>query len=221
MNDDDPRHGTNAGHNAGCRQSCCRSAKLRYDKRRKWEAAQGNSRKVPSLGATRRVRALRALGWSVTVQAEFCGLDYRQLYDIGRFDTCYRRTHDQIAAMYERLAMQLPPTSTQSQKHSVTKTRRTAKRNGWPPPLAWDDIDNPDEQPRGWRYSGSTRAEQLADLDEQAVGIEVACKELDISRRSLERWCERHDLRAIYERMVLRDNPHGGWQNQHGKAVAS
>jgi hypothetical protein len=57
-----------------------------------------------------------------------------------------RRTHYAVAEVYERLCMVIPP-----HKPCRARTRTQAERKGWPPPLAWENIDNPDETPRGGR----------------------------------------------------------------------
>ena len=69
MTPDDPRHGTVAGHIAHQRDGgdyclSCITAKARYDKRRKWDAANGRGYTVPSIGARRRIQALQAIGGS-------------------------------------------------------------------------------------------------------------------------------------------------------------
>lgn len=47
-------------------------------------------------------------------------------------------TVDRIAALFRRLAMLPGPSKV---------ARTVARRNGWVPPLAWDDIDSPDATP--------------------------------------------------------------------------
>lgn len=142
MKVNDPRHGTLAGHAAGCRDTCCGDAKRRYDKRRKWEALQGLARLVPSLGTRRRVRALQALGYSVPAIASEASLPAKTVLDLCyRSDRVRAETANAIAATYERLCM-TPATGPYS-----NRSRLCAQRKGWAPPLAWDDIDNPDERP--------------------------------------------------------------------------
>lgn len=141
---DDPRHGTTAGHNAGCRSECCQAAKLRYDKRRRWEAAQGFVRLMPPLGTRRRIRALQAVGYSFPMIAEAADMSPKTIADL-----CYRservstQTARVVAEVYERLCMKQPTGM------FVKRSRLMAARKGWAPPLAWDDIDDPDEMPRG------------------------------------------------------------------------
>lgn len=147
MTPDDPRHGTVAGHIAHQREGgnyCqpCITAKARYDKRRKWDAANGRSYTVPSLGARRRVQALQALGWSRQRIAEEAGwTSSGALRYVTRSDTMTRATFDRILAAYERLCMMRPDDM------GADRARTWAKRHGYAPPLAWTDIDDPDELP--------------------------------------------------------------------------
>ena len=52
-----------------------------------------------------------------------------------------------IDAAYRRLCMTLPPEDTPGQRSGAQRTRNHARRNGFLPPLMWDDIDDPDERP--------------------------------------------------------------------------
>lgn len=107
---------------------------------------------VPAVGATRRVQALVALGWS---QRRICtALGFRfptQLTDLvkGRL-TQITVGHDRrVRKAYDRLSMQLPPASNQRERISVSRARNLAKARGWLPPLAWDDeaLDDPSAVP--------------------------------------------------------------------------
>lgn len=143
MNPDDPRHGTTRGHNAGCRDQCCAAAKLRYDKRRRADEMAGLQRKVPSWRAVRRIQGLRALGWSVPIIAERCGMNERSMYNIGRREMMYGYLFEAIDRVFREMSMTVP------QGPLVHRNRIQAARKGWAPPLAWDDIDDPSETPKG------------------------------------------------------------------------
>ena len=58
-------------------------------------------------------------------------------------DHVRRSTAERIAALYDRWCMTPGP--------AATRNRAMAVRRGWAPPLAWNNIDDPDEQPRGVR----------------------------------------------------------------------
>lgn len=147
---DDPRHGQHAGRIAGCREACCLEASYRYEKQRRLHIARtGSGYAVPAWRARRRLQALQALGWSLPVVAEHVGCDYRDLYHIAHQETVTRARFESIDATFAKLCMTLPTAETVAQRVSVSKTRAHAARKGFVPPLAWTDIDDPAEQPRG------------------------------------------------------------------------
>ena len=84
-------------------------------------------------------------------------------------DRITQRTHDAIARAHGRLWDSTPPDTWQARRWAAQ-----ARRAGWAPTLAWDDIDDPAETPTGWRRSDVTlrhRADWEADVaDLVAVG---------------------------------------------------
>lgn len=152
MRTDDPRHGTYAGYNAGCRLQCCRDAAARYQRGLDWDRHNGITRTVPVVGSRRRLEALMALGWYSEELSQMLGYSRAWLNVITRGDgPIYLRNARKIADLYDRLSMQLPP------EHKWRgRQRAMARRKGWAVPLAWDDdtIDDPAAKPRG----GSAKA---------------------------------------------------------------
>lgn len=161
MNSDDPRHGTNRGYNAGCRDTCCKTghAQFRKHARNRLYLERRNSLTTTTQGTLRRLEALMALGWS-TRQLDTL-LDRQPTYTANLMLRCttdptrliYLTTHQQIAALYDRLSMTLPPTDTAERRQIVTRTRNLAARRGYAPPLAYDDIDTDTAPTRGPRHS--------------------------------------------------------------------
>jgi hypothetical protein len=47
----------------------------------------------------------------------------------------------------------------------------------------------------------------LADVDEDGGNIFEACRRLNVRRRALERWCDRHGMSDVFSRLVRRANP--------------
>ena len=86
----------------------------------------------------RRARSLQAAGWSQAEIARLTGITPTTISKVTvgcRYVT--RRTADVINKAWQDLAPEPvagPPTA-------------TAKKHGWPVPMWWDDIDDPDEQP--------------------------------------------------------------------------
>lgn len=99
---------------------------------------------VDRTGSQRRLRALVALGWNAKYLSTRLGTStatvHKLLYEDGK--PVLASTRNRVHALYEELAMVIPPPS----RHR-TRSRGIAARRGWLPPLAWDDIDDPNEVP--------------------------------------------------------------------------
>lgn len=138
MTPDDPRHGSVAGYVAGCRAKCCRQPAWYYEKRRRHDHASHRPRQIPSVGTVRRVQALVAIGWPTRELAERLGVHAKIIQRLIGQEIVLRTTAKKITALYDELSMTPGPSDI---------SRRRAKARGWAPPLAWDDIDDPNEQP--------------------------------------------------------------------------
>lgn len=153
MSPDDPRHGTipgRAAHRKDGEEACqrCKDANALYQRRyRKIRALYGDL-SVPPIGSVRRVQALMTLGWSMTQIADRVGMDQKQLWLTTRQTVVRRTTAARIATVYDALSDTEAPRVTKSQRISVGKTLAHATRNGYAPPVAWDDnIDDLTAEP--------------------------------------------------------------------------
>jgi hypothetical protein len=142
-----------------CKCPICRAAVAReknlYLLRR---AAAGGPLHVDKLGAVRRLHALMAIGWPRRELAAHAGYqgDAFALVLNSRRRKISIDTHQRIARLFDELCMSPGPSKS---------TRLRAAAKGWLPPLAWDDLDDPNEQP-------STRRDRRAhpdDVDEVVV----------------------------------------------------
>ena len=148
--------------------------------------AEDGDARVSSLGVTRRLQSLAAIGWSaedLAPELGFTAVRVRALRS-GRRPAVHAATHRHVDEVWERLAMQPRP---------GVRMRALAERGGWPPPLAWDDIDDPDEHPTGWRPdaqvarpNGST-AENVSFLSELGESDEAIAHRLGIDVQSVQR----------------------------------
>ena len=96
--------------------------------------------RVPAHGSTRRLRALTVMGWSMAELGARAGVDPDSLNKVraGNHPTIGPK----FAAIAEELYDEL-----WDQRGPNTRAATAALRKGWLPPLAWDDIDDPDETP--------------------------------------------------------------------------
>lgn len=107
---------------------------------------------VPAIGTIRRLRALQALGWSITKLATLLGRRDRSLRNTLTLAEVHVDTHRAVVELYESMWDRRPPEDTADQRRQVARARNYAVRNGWAPPAAWDEdgphgIDNPDATP--------------------------------------------------------------------------
>ena len=101
--------------------------------------------KVSSVGVMRRLQALAFMGWSCEAVARKIGSHYRplnRLRDGGR-EHVMLSTHLKVDAVFRELALVEAP------GHSGRVARSHARSKGWVSAAAWDDIDDPAEQPQG------------------------------------------------------------------------
>ncbi len=131
--------------------------------------------RVDATGTRRRIQALAANGWTPTQLA-------KHLHPDGRDRGCIRRLLTQttvtaataaaISVIYEQLWDKPPPTRTATEQRAVTKTREDAAKRGWPPPMAWDNIDTDTQPPVALAQQATTarggRAYRAA-VDEVAI----------------------------------------------------
>jgi DNA-binding phage protein len=116
---------------------------------------------VSAVGTARRMQALAALGWSSRAIAIATGIPDSNVRRIRRhaIPTVSATTAAAVRSLYDHASMR-PPTCPD------LRLLNLARRNGWAPPLAWDDdlgphgIDNPDATPC---LPGDSQTDRLAD----------------------------------------------------------
>ena len=124
-----------------------------------------DSSHVSPLGAQRRLRALHALGYTLRQLADETGCPLTSIKDHihGHWPVIEAKNDQAIREAFERLSMHLPASDDKYEQAGITRARNAARRRGWAVPLAWDDIDNPDETPT---VVGRT---SRSDIDEAVV----------------------------------------------------
>lgn len=104
----------------------------------------GNPDRERTPAARTHLRALVALGWSMSQLADQLGVTHRGNFNrVVTGDQPMRRaTVDQAEALFAQLCMTLPPETNQRERIAATRSRRYAREHGWLPPLALDDLDD-------------------------------------------------------------------------------
>lgn len=200
-----------------CAKGCGQPVKARglcrihYNGQRKYSYYQQAWGRRNSIGTARRLRALMAIGYTQGQLAAELGVDQSWVSKLmrnsrGRVNV---DTHQRVVELYDRLSM-TPGASAQA--------REKAHRNGWPPPLAWDDdtIDDPDAQParrhrQRW-VPWDERYHELRDLGYS--DLEILGK-LKIEPESMLRQLNRYRIKPSAELVKL------GTSTRHRKQVAS
>jgi hypothetical protein len=146
---------------------------------------------IPATGSTRRLQALTTAGYTGRqLCAEIRGnqTSLKRLVS-GRQTVITAAKARDIAAAFTRLQMTPGPS---------TRARLRGQRNGWPPPLAWDEdtIDDPAAQPDTGQTRKPTFADRYTDAREIGLTDEQAAQRLGIKLDSLERQVYRNGLKA-------------------------
>lgn len=165
------------------------------------KSAEGDT--FPGFRVQRRLRALNAMGWTTRQLADFCDMTQEAVWDViaGKRGYVVRSTFERIDSVYQRLCM-----TPGGNSFSVA----SARRHGYPPPLAWDDIDDPDEEPQGWHYAPIDRLEVVRSAVQDGLTHVEVCEALEINRIALREWCRRKGLSAEYRALTtdLKTNQH-------------
>ena len=109
---------------------------------------------LDATGTRRRIQALRAIGWSAKAIAEAAAsAEARiQLISTGEQPTVRQSLAEKITKVFVELHQTPAPTG-----RSATRTKNHAVANGWAPPAAWDDIDDPTALPDWTGHCGTDR----------------------------------------------------------------
>lgn len=106
---------------------------------------------VDGLGTARRLQALVAAGWSQNRLADMLGMlpsNFGTLIHRHRSQVLLS-TAKRVEELFDAHWDQLPPTTTRFEQAGVTRAKREAASKGWATAAAWDDIDDPAEEPKG------------------------------------------------------------------------
>jgi hypothetical protein len=143
---------------------------------------------IDSTGIRRRIQALRAIGYSAKVIADRAGsAEVRiQLICSGRQPTVRQFLAVKILKVFVELHQTPAPpgrSSTVASKHALA--------NGWAPPAAWDDIDDPNAVPDWTGHCGSDRGYWMH--NRQQLPMCARCEQAH------EAWLDRHGHLSMQE----------------------
>lgn len=148
--------------------------------------------KVPSIGTTRRIHALRRMGWTAKEIGAAAGRSEHSTLNLGRG---------------RKLSVEYETWLAYSEAYRVLSVRRgpsavnaaRSKASGWPSPMDWEsgNIDDPSSSPKVIEDDGLTRTKRnrlkaKALLSAGVHAAEVASR-LGLERRTIERY--RQELR--------------------------
>jgi len=158
------------------------------------QAALAPGATMDATGTRRRLQALVAIGWSGRALAGRLGIEPAHLSRILRGRRAVSAgTARGVRALYDELWDQPPPQDTRGERISVAKARAHAARQGWPPPLAWDDddIDDPGASPQPWQrptqHPGSDLAAEAGELAAWGYTRTQAAERIGVSRTTLDK----------------------------------
>jgi transcriptional regulator with XRE-family HTH domain len=146
--------------------------------------------RVASLGITRRLQALVALGYSRCYLCRQLGIAATNGHKLfGNCVTVNASTARAVEALFERLQMRRGPSQ---------RARAEAKRLGWAPPLAWDEdaIDDPAAVADICVHQRISFPDRYLELSALGLVNKQIAQRLGITVESLERQLYRHGLRG-------------------------
>ena len=153
---------------------------------------------VDATGTRRRIQALAAVGFTFTSLAPHLGTNRLYVGDIATADKVMARTARKAAEVYDRL-WDADPQRHGATAVGVSRAKRLAAREGWPPPLAWDDetIDDPAAVPHAEperRRLGDTASEIGWLLETGERDPETIARRLGVETGSVKRALARHGI---------------------------
>lgn len=132
--------------------------------------------KISSRGVHRRIQALVAIGWSQSKLAERIGMNPTNMGAMLQRPQVMASTHRAVAAVYEELWNKPPAHSVWREKIAYARSLSYARKHGWLPPMAWDDIDNDVTPPT---------VDDVPAVDEVALELAIAGERVKLSPAEL------------------------------------
>lgn len=205
----DGEHGTRTSYYRyvqACRCPDAREAVRIYRKRLRYGVADAR-RKMPVIGAQRRLQALHAIGWRIPDFVERGIGERAHVAEIlaGKRTVLLRETHEKIARMFDELQHTAGPSE---------RVRRLARRRGLVDPAGWDgiDIDDPAAVPDVVTPTRSRAIDldRVEELRGWGLDLEFIARELGVKPVSIRQavWLQRvrnekESTRDLHEELEL------------------
>ena len=124
------------GHGIHCKCDGCRRCRTRYSVWLRLQLNAGVDLMVDAAPSQRKIRSLMAIGYTTGMIGEGLGVGYKAVNQfLGRAHLA-SETAKRIDDFYRTHQMVIPPDT-----QPTRRARSHARRNGWRPPLAWEDIE--------------------------------------------------------------------------------
>lgn len=116
---------------------------------------------IPARGPQRRIQALICHGWSQTRLAALLRISPMTLDALLKATRVTPAANDAITDLFSSLWDKRPPQVNDADRAEYEDAVHEARANGWPPALAWDDIDE-DDCPAGLTAPGHLVIDEIA-----------------------------------------------------------
>lgn len=133
---------------------------------------------VPAIGTHRRIQALAVAGHSLAFIGAELGITQQAVSSLLRRDVVWADSAVKIAELFDRLQMIPGPSS---------RARRWALRRGWAPAFAFDDLDDPAEQPASSVEASVTWLEKYTELRDLGIPESRIPERMGVEPKSVER----------------------------------
>lgn len=132
---------------------------------------------IRNVGVKRRIQALVAAGYSMQMLADEFGVSHQNVGFWLKRETVTSETFHKVDVLFRRLELVPGPS---------VRARLRGQRLGWPPPFAWDDIDDPNAGPQTpTRSKQSEWSDTYQELRGMGLVEERIAERLGVTRESL------------------------------------
>ena len=189
--------------------TCVPSARVRMDTADKIlsidEPVLAGGALVDATGTVRRVQALMAIGWSGQKLADRLGVQRGNFTLMNGADLVTEAKRRAISDLYDELWDTPPPHDDHRSRISYNRTLAFARRNGWVPPMAWDDdtIDDPAARPSIGAAQTATKQRAVLELIDLGVTLSEIERRVHANRDDIGIMLRRAGRGDDYQRLRL------------------